>query len=46
MSTQTNPLRRADLGEFVNLYKIGERHKRAPTRSADKPDGRWRAYGP
>jgi len=42
---KTNPLRRADLDEFVNLYKVGKRHERAETWSADHPDGRWRAYG-
>jgi type I restriction enzyme M protein len=45
MSTQTNPLGRADLDEFVNLYKVGRRHECAPTWSTDKPDGRWRAHG-
>jgi type I restriction enzyme M protein len=42
---KTNPLRRADLDEFVDLSKLGKRHKRAETWSAANPDGRWRAYG-
>jgi type I restriction enzyme M protein len=41
---KTNPLRREDLDEFVQLYKVGKRHERAETWSADQPDGRWRAY--
>ncbi len=41
---KTNPLRRADLDEFVDLYRAGKRHVRAETWSADKPDGRWRSY--
>ena len=42
---KTNPLRRADLDEFVELYKVGQRHKRTETWGAANPDGRWRAYG-
>jgi type I restriction enzyme M protein len=42
---KTNPLRREDLEEFVQLYKVGKRHERAETWSAENPDGRWRAYG-
>jgi type I restriction enzyme M protein len=48
---KTNPLRRDDLNEFVDLYKAGNRHQRQATWSADLdaaagmgPDGRWRAY--
>ena len=41
---KTNPLRRADLDEFVQLYKVGKRHDRAETWSAENPEGRWRAY--
>ena len=41
---KTSPLRRSDLDEFVQLYKVGRRHERAETWSADTPDGRWRAY--
>ena len=42
---KTNPLRREDLNEFVELYKVGQRHERVETWTADSPDGRWRAYG-
>lgn len=41
---KTSPLRRQDLDEFVDLYKVANRSKRAPTWSAENPDGRWRAY--
>jgi len=39
-----SPLRRADLDEFVDCYKPGERHKRKPTWSEKTPEGRWRSY--
>jgi type I restriction enzyme M protein len=32
------------LDEFVDLYKVGQRHQRTETWSAETPDGRWRAY--
>lgn len=42
---KTSPLKRADLDEFVQLYKPGEpRSKRSETWSQDTPDGRWRKY--
>jgi type I restriction enzyme M protein len=41
---KTSPLRRQDLDEFVNLYKVANRSKRAPTWSTENPDGRWRVY--
>jgi len=41
---KTNPLKRADLDEFVKVYKPGKRHNRKPLWSEDNPDGRWRAY--
>ncbi len=43
---KTNPLKRADLDEFVILYKPGEpREKRRENWSEDKkPDGRWRSF--
>ena len=41
---KTSPLRRADLDEFVDLYKVGQRHQRTETWRAENPDGRWRAY--
>ena len=49
---KTNPLKRADLDEFVRLYQPGNRFDRAPTWAAVQdpptgagPGGRWRAYG-
>ncbi|MCX8517374.1 MAG: N-6 DNA methylase, partial [Rhodoferax sp.] len=42
---KTNPMRRSDLDEFVALYQVGKRHERSATWSAEKPEGRWRAYG-
>ncbi len=41
---KTNPLRRADLDDFVKCYKPKNRHRRKPTWSDDNPDGRWRAF--
>ncbi|MCL4123514.1 UNVERIFIED_CONTAM: hypothetical protein GTU68_059864 [Idotea baltica] len=43
---KTNPLKRADLDEFVKLYKPEEpRAKRRSNWSEDKkPDGRWRSF--
>jgi type I restriction enzyme M protein len=41
---KTSPLTRADLNEFVDLYKVGNRQQRQATWSAENPDGRWRAY--
>ncbi|MFN7640937.1 MAG: class I SAM-dependent DNA methyltransferase, partial [bacterium] len=41
---KTNPLRREDLDEFVDLYCVGQRQKRKPTWSAENPEGRWRVY--
>jgi type I restriction enzyme M protein len=41
---KTNPLRRADLDEFVALFNPANRHKRKATWSAEAPDGRWRVY--
>ena len=43
---KTNPLKRADLDEFVACYKPGKRHNRKPTWDAEKSaDGRWRSFG-
>ncbi len=39
-----NSMTRSDLDEFVGCYCAGERHKRKPTWSEKRPDGRWRAY--
>src|SRR5665811_1538540 len=43
---KTNPLRREDLGEFVECYRPGRpREEREPTWHEDEnPEGRWRAY--
>lgn len=48
---KTNPLKRADLDEFVALYNPASRHTRKPTWTAEadsaagiSPDGRWRVY--
>jgi type I restriction enzyme M protein len=42
---KTNPLKRADLDEFVRCYNPSDRHTRKATWSEKKnPDGRWRAY--
>ncbi len=37
-------MKRADLDEFVALYKSGALAKREATWSEQTPDGRWRAY--
>jgi type I restriction enzyme M protein len=42
---KTNPLKRADLDEFVGLYNAVNRHDRKATWSAEAPEGRWRVYG-
>ena len=41
---KTNPLEREDLDEFVQLYNPANRFDRAPTWSAENPEGRWRGY--
>ena len=41
---RTNPLKRADLDEFVALFNTANRHQRQATWSAEQPDGRWRVY--
>jgi len=41
---KTNPLKRADLDEFVRCFGPENRHERKATRSAENPDGRWRAF--
>lgn len=41
---KTNPLKRADLNEFVECYKPKSRHARKATWSEANPTGRWRAY--
>jgi len=39
-----NPLREADLDDFVKCYSPENQHLRAETYSADNPDGRWRKF--
>lgn len=39
-----NPLREADLEDFVTCYKPDGRHQRTETYSAENPDGRWRRF--
>lgn len=41
---KTNPLKRADLEEFVEVYRPGKRHLRKPTWSEENPQGRWRSF--
>ena len=41
---KTNPLKRADLDEFVACYHPENRHEREATWSEAAPTGRWRAY--
>ena len=41
---KTNPLKRADLDEFVACYKPGQMQKRKETWSEENPDGRWRRF--
>jgi type I restriction enzyme M protein len=41
---KTNPLRRADLDEFVACFHPANRHDRQETWSDETPDGRWRRY--
>lgn len=39
-----NPLRYADLEEFIECYNPQNRQHRSATWSEDNPDGRWRMY--
>ncbi len=41
---KTKPLKRADLDEFVEVYRPGKRHLRKPTFTEDNPQGRWRCF--
>jgi type I restriction enzyme M protein len=41
---KTNPLKRADLDEFVECYNPANRQDRNPTWSEDNQAGRWRVY--
>ena len=39
------PMTRADLDEFVQCYRPGDRHNRVATWSEKTPEERWRPYG-
>jgi type I restriction enzyme M protein len=41
---KTNPLKRADLDEFVECYRSENRHDRKATWSEANPEGRWRSF--
>jgi len=41
---KTNPLKRSDLDEFVQLYNPTNHQQRTATWSEDNPTGRWRCY--
>jgi type I restriction enzyme M protein len=41
---RTKRMARADLEDFVQCFRPGDRHNRTPTWSETTPDGRWRAY--
>jgi len=41
---KTNPLKRADLDEFVKCYNPKNRHRRRSKWTEDKPEGRWRSF--
>ena len=41
---KTNPLKTADLDEFVACYNPANRHARTATWSGATPEGRWRSY--
>ncbi len=43
-SLKTNPLKREDLDDFVQVFKPGAVHERKATWTEKKPDGRWRAF--
>jgi len=41
---KTNPLKRADLDDFVACYHPANRFERKPTFGEGTPEGRWRAF--
>lgn len=41
---KTNPLKRADLDEFVDCFNPENRHQRRQKWSEKNPDGRWRSF--
>jgi type I restriction enzyme M protein len=44
ITLKTNPLKRSDLDEFVQLYEPGNRAKRKPTYNPKDGTGRWRVF--
>jgi type I restriction enzyme M protein len=42
---KANPLRRADLDEFLECFHPANRHDRQESWVEQNPDGRWRRYG-
>jgi type I restriction enzyme M protein len=42
---KANPLRRADLDEFLECFHPANRHDRQESWGEQNPDGRWRRYG-
>jgi type I restriction enzyme M protein len=44
ITLKTNPLRRSDLDEFVQLYQVGKLSDRRATYNPKDGTGRWRAY--
>lgn len=41
---KTNPLKRADLDDFVACYNPKNRHRRKATWTEENPEGRWRCF--
>lgn len=41
---KTKHLARADLDEFVECYRPGDRHRRTATWTEQSPEGRWRVF--
>jgi type I restriction enzyme M protein len=41
---KTNPMKAADLADFVERYNPDNRHERTATWSEESPEGRWRCF--
>ena len=41
---KTNPMKAADLADFVGCYNPDNRHERKATWSEENPEGRWRCF--
>jgi len=41
---KSKPLRRPDLGDFVNCFNADNRHRRLETWTEENPEGRWRCF--